>query len=351
MTQPIESGQGGIWQARQTTLGTIQPSTDAGMKRVRKVGEGGFKTAKILGSEPYVDGQAFASPEQFIDSIGGAVGGFTHQATLSTAGFQFAQVIGVDVVTGSGVDFTHTMALGNAQGPYETFYQQAGQSVGPFNMSFWDALINKLTYNCGQDQKPAHMELDVMALKAGNWFTTAPTATDATTGAASDQGTATLNWNEGVGAQTIDGVAFNEIDGDTLEIDRGLDVHRGDSAAPACFIRPQAAPPVRSMTAIVTDNTIPKMKTHIFGTATPTDGQAPSTAVGYAALKSVLTRSVTRSLSIDTPRVAIKTDDWVVGPRTDNGKMPVTFTGECLRNGSTAAVTIIAKTGDAAAYV
>lgn len=351
MTQPIEAGQGGVWQVKQTTLGTIQPSTDAGMKRLRKVGEDGFKGARIFGSEPYVDGQAFASSEQFIDSIGGDIGSVTTQATIALGGFEFAQVIGVDVVTGSGSDYTHTMPLGNANGPYQTIYQQAGQSVGPWNMSFSDALTNKLTYNCGQDQKPAHMEIAVMALKAGNWFTTAPTVTDATTGTGTDQGASTWNWNEGKGGQTIDGTPFEEIDGDTLEIDRALDVHRGDSAAPACFLRPQAPPPVRTMSAIVTDNTIPKMKLAVFNTTTPTDGQAMATVVTYSALKSVLTRSATRSLSIDTPRVAIKTDDWVVSPRTGTGKIPVTFTGECLRSGTTPAVTVIAKTGDPGAYV
>jgi hypothetical protein len=350
MTQPIESGQGGVWQVRQTTLGTIQPAADSGMKRLRKVGTNAFKAAKILGSEAYVDGQAFASPEQFIDSIGGEVGSVTCQGTIATSGFQFAQVIGVDVVTGTTPDFTHTMASGNANGPYQTFYQQAGQSVGPINMSFWDALIGKLVYNCGQDQKPAHFEITPVALKAGNWFTSAPTTTDANTGTGVDQGTATWNWNEGVGAQTIDGVAFNEINGDTLEIDRKIGVYRGDSAAPACHTRPIGAM-MRTMSAIVTDNTIPKLKTALYGTASPTDGMAASVAPSFVALKSVLTRSGTRSLSIDTPRVSVKPDDWELGPRDDAGTMPVTFTGDCLKNGSTAALTVIAKTADAGSYV
>jgi hypothetical protein len=350
MTQPIEAGVGHEWQSKQTTLGTIEPSAAATMKHLRKVGDNSLKAAKVTGSEAWIDGNAFASPAQFIDSVGGDVGGFTYQGQIATTGFQFAQVIGVDVVTGTTPDFTHTIASGNANGPYQTFYQQAGQSVGPINMSFWDALISKLTYNCGQDQKPVHLAVAVAALKAGNWFTTAPAITDATTGAASDQGADTWNWNEGVGAQTIDAVAFNEIDGDTLEIDRKIGVHRGDSAAPACFIRPIGTI-TRTMSAIVTDNTIPKMKTALFGTASPTDGQAVSLAPSYVALKSVLTRSAVRTLSIDTPRVSINPSDWEMGPRTGDGKTPVTFTGDCLKNGATAALTVIAKTGDSAAYV
>jgi hypothetical protein len=349
MTQPIESGQGGVWQTRQTTLGTIEPSTAATMKRLRLT-DGGFKIAKTNGSEPYVDGQSFASPEQFVDAVGGEVGSITVQGTIATTGFEFAQVLGADVVTGTTPDFVHTMVSGNTNGPYQTFYQQAGQSVGPINLSFWDALIGKLTYNCGQEQKPAHFQIDPVALKAGNWFSTAPTKTDDTTGTGTDQGTSTWNWNEGKGGQTIDGVPFEEINGDTLEVDRKIGVYRGDSAFPACHTRPQGSI-MRTMSAIVTDNTIPKMKTALFGTASPADGAAVSLTPSYVALKSVLTRSATRSLSIDTPKVAVKLDDWETAPRTDQGTIPVTFTGDCLKSGSTPALTVIAKTADAAAYV
>jgi hypothetical protein len=45
-----------------------------------------------------------------------------------------------------------------------------------------------------------------------------------------------FNWAEAVGAHTIDAVVFNEVDGETLVLDRHLDVHRGDSPAPVCFV-------------------------------------------------------------------------------------------------------------------
>lgn len=347
---PIEAGSGHVWQSKQAALGTRELASAATMKHLRKAGDDGMKANKVIGSEPWVDGQAFASPSQYIDAVGGDVGPVTFQAQIATAGFEFAQIIGVDVVTGTTPDYTHTIAAGNANGAYQTFYQQAGVSVGPLNFSFWDALLNTLTWNCGQDQKTAHMTAGVMALQAAEWFTTAPTITDATTGTTTDQGADPFTWNEVTGAVTIDAVAFAEADGDTLEIDRKLDVHRGDSAAPACFIRSQGEIN-RTISAIVTDNTIPKIKSVLYGTASPADGADVSTTPSYVALKTVYTRSSVRSLSIDTPKVGVNPSDWEMGPKTGGGKIPVTFGGQALKSGATAALTIIAKTGDPTVYV
>lgn len=339
---PIESGVGHVWQTKQTTLGTREISTATTMKHLRKAGDDGLRAAKTLGSEPWVDGQAFDSPSQYIDTIGGDVGSITFQAQIATAGFAFAQIIGVDVVTGTTPDYTHTITSGNANGPYQTLYQQTGSSVGPINMSFWDALVNTLSFNCGQDQKTAHITEGIMALQAAEWFTTAPTA--------ADDGTDPFNWNEVTGAVTIDGTAFAEADGDTVEINRNLDVHRGDSAAPATYIRGKGEIN-RTISAIVTDNTIPKIKTVLYGTSSPTDGADVSTSPSYVALKTVYTRSAVRSLSIDTPKVSVNPGDFEVFPRAEGGKIPVAFGGQALKSGATPAITVIAKTGDATTYV
>jgi hypothetical protein len=190
------------------------------MKRLRKTGDGALKAAKTYGSEEYVDGKTWGSPGMYVDTIGGDVGDVECQAQITNAGFQFAQIIGADTVTGTTPDYTHTIATGTVQGRYQTIYQEVGAAVGPFKNSFFDAKVNKLTFNCGQDQKVAHITQNIWALKAANWYTTSPTATD--------DGTDPYNWSEADAAHTIDATVFAEIDGETLRWTAHLDVHRGD---------------------------------------------------------------------------------------------------------------------------
>lgn len=338
---PIEAGQGAVWRSKQTTLGTKTASNAATMQRLRLVGDGGFKAAKVVGSEEYVDGLSFGSPAQFIDQIGGEVGSITYQAQPETAGYAFAQIIGVDVVTGSSPDYTHTIASGNTNGALQTYYQEAGVST-PVKQVFYDALINKLTWSAGQDNKTAHIQEDVMSLNAAEWYTTSPTA--------ADSGSDPFNWNEVTAEVKINGTALEEADGDTLDIDRKLDVHRGDSAAPACFIYGKGEIS-RSISAVATNNTIPLIKEAVYGTATPTAGDGVDTAPSYVEIASKYTRSAERSLEIINPKVSINPGDFEVFPKAEGGKIPVTFSGMCLKDGSDAALTVVAKTADSAAYV
>jgi hypothetical protein len=337
----IEAVTGDVWQVKQTTLGTIQIPTDTGMQHLRKVGDGALKAAKTYGSEEWVDGKSWGSPGMFVDSIGGDCGDVECQAQITSAGFAFAQIVGVDVVTGTGPDYTHTIASGVVQGPYQTFRQKVGNAVGPFRQSFFDAKVNKLTFNVGQDQKVMHLAQNVWALKAANWFTTDPSKTD--------DGTDPYNWAEGVGAHTIDAVAFAEVDGETLEMDRKLDVHRGDSPAPVCFIYGKGEI-TRSFSALVTDNTLAVIKNTLYGTTSPTDGMAVSSTVNTVALVSTYTRTATRSLQITTGKVVVDPADFEIGPRAEGGKIPVAFGGRCLES-SGVILTVVAKTADATAYV
>ncbi len=345
-TNAIESGVGDTWQCKQTALGTIQPPADLGNKHLHKSSDDALKAAKVYGSKEWVDGKQFGSPSMYVDTVGGAVGSVTSDGLIETAGFMVAQVVGVDVVTGIAPDFTHTISTGTANGPYQTFRQKVGATVGPWRNSFFDAKINKATINCSQQDKVMEVQQEIMAMKAANWFTVDPTATDA--------GTDPFNWNEATGAHTIDSgtgpVAFEEIDGETVEIDRKLDVHRGDSPAPVCFV-PGKGEINSSCTALVTDNTIPVIKRALFGTVTPVDGQGLSSTVNYIALESTYTRTAVRSLKITRPRVAVNPENFEIGPHAGGGKIPITFGGQCLDSGTASMLTVVAKTSDATSYV
>ena len=107
----------------------------------------------------------------------------------------------------------------------------------------------------------------------------------------------------------------------------------------------------RSFSALVTDNTLPVLKNALYGTTSPSNGTALAATVQYAALETTYTKTSDRTLKITTPKVELKAADFEIGPKAEGGKIPVAFGGRCLKSGSTAALTIVAKTGDSAAYV
>src|SRR5262249_33391586 len=149
----IESVSGDVWQAKQTTLGTITAPDAAGTQHPRVLGDGMLKAAKAYGSEEGVDGKTWGDPGEYVGTSGGDDGERITQGQVTGAGFLFAQIVGSDTVTGTAPDYTHTIITGTAHGPLQTIRAKVGASVGPWRNSFFDAKTNRLTFNCGQDQK------------------------------------------------------------------------------------------------------------------------------------------------------------------------------------------------------
>lgn len=337
---PIESNIGLVAQGKQAALGTKLASNAAGLRRLR-VRDGGLKPVRELGSEPYLDGQAFNDATPYLVRTGGEVGDLTIQAQIETGGFLFAQLIGADVVTGAGPDYTHTISSSNLSGAYQTIYQSSGQGQ-LVNQAFWDALISKLTWRVGTDQMVAHVTESIRAMTSGSWSTSTPTAADA--------GTDPFLWPEVSGAAQIDAVAFAEISGETLEVDRKLEDYMGDSIAPCAFV-PTQGEIRRSVATIVSNNTLPIIKSLLYNTATPTDGQVQNAAIKHIALTTKYTRTATRSIEIQTPKVLVEPDDLDLSATPDGGPKALVLGGRCRPNGGTPALTVIAKTADSAAYV
>lgn len=341
-TNPIEAGVGNIWLSPQATLGTRPANTVTGTIHLRHA-DGGLKAAKTIGSEEWTDGRAFGSATQYIDSIGGAVGTVTFQGQIETAGAAFAFICGVDVVTGTTPNYTHTISVTNANGKLLTVWQNVGVAVGPQNEAYVDSQIGKLTWTCGQDQKVNHMAADIMSLTPAQYFTTAPTAVDS--------GTDPFLWQEVTGSVTVNSVVMPEAESETLEVDRKLDVHRGDKVSPVCFV-PGKGEINRSVSAIVTDTTLPQYRNTLFGTTTMTDALNLAQTVFYMPITTTYTRNANRSLTIYTPRVAVKPDDFEVFPNATGGKVPIAFGGQVLFDTTTSLqLQVVAKTGDATAYV
>lgn len=342
MSQGIESGIGLLFAGNQTALGTQAATNAASTRFFRKATDDTFKGGKTHGREPFVDGAAFDSSTPYVEAVGGDIGKEVIQGQIENATAVYARQIGVDVVTGASDPWTHTIAAGTASPVNQTIREKAGSAIGPVRLTYWDAIFNHTTWICGQDQNISHLELNCLALKAGE-------ISSATDPVAVDTGVDPLRWGEAVGALTINAVAFGEIDGETLDVDRGWDVHRGDNSEPVFYV-PGRGAITRSFSGAVTDTLLPEILLALYGSSTPTAGTRPTTPPTTRPLKSVYTRSASRSVTLDTPKVEIKPDDIAIGAKPQGGLIPITFGGQALAGGS-AALTVTGKTGDSTAYV
>lgn len=339
---PIESGVGLLNYRSQASRGTIAAaaSTAVGTARPRWVG-GGLQAHKKLASEEYVDGNRFGSPSTMTDMLDAAAGTLTIQAQPETAGLFFCQILNSDVVTGASDPYTHTIASNvAAAGEWGTWWQESGATVKQ-REAYYDAKIAKLAWSIGASQNFAHMDMDIMALKLGEIFTTVPTKTEATTDP--------FIWPEITGSCVIDGLTLTDVEEDLLTIDTGMEAFYGDSHEPAQLIEKKGTI-VRSVKTIVTDQTLQEYNKTIYGTTSPTAGTRPVKTVLYAGIQTVLTKSATRTLTINTPNVAIDPADMAVFAQPDGGKVEISFGGNALKNGATAQLTVTALTADATGY-
>jgi hypothetical protein len=342
MSQGIESGIGNLWFANQTALGSQAATAAVSTRFGRKATDDTYKGGKTHGREPYVDGAAFDSSTPFVEGVGGDIGKEVIQGQVENAAAVYARQIGVDVVTGAADPWTHTIAAGTAGPVPQTIREKTGAVVGPVRLTYWDAILNHTLWNCSQDQNISHLELNALALKAGE-------ISSLTDPVAVDSGTDPFRWGEAAGALTINAVVFSELDGDTLDVDRGWDVHRGDNVEPAYFV-PGRGAITRSFSGAVTDTLLPEILLALYGSTTPAPATRPTSAPSTRPLKSVYTRSASRALTLDTPKVEIKPDDITIGAKPQGGLIPITFGGQALASGS-AALTVTAKTGDSVSYV
>lgn len=342
MSTVIESGIGTLNYGKQGVKGTkaTAATTTQGYNRPRWV-SGALAAKKMLGSEEYVDGQRFASPTNFTDRVGGDVGEPVIQVQPENGGLFVAQILGSDTVTGASDPYTHTITSAGTSGAWGTWWQKVGSSVGPEREMFWDAKIAKLTLDVGRDQKIMHMALAIMALTAGEVFTTDAAKTEDTTDP--------FLWTEVTGAVTFDSTVLTEAHGETLEVDTGMEAFYGDDIHPNQLIEKKGAI-TRTISSIVTDATLAKFRKAVYNNTSPSAGDKPVKDVFYAAASTVYTRSATRTLTITTPKIAVRPDDMVVAPAPDGGALELALGGQCLKSGSTAALTIVALTADSSGY-
>lgn len=342
MAVAAEAGIGTINFNKQAAKGTMATAASIAVGTNRpKLFDQSLKANKTLDSEEYLDGQRFASAAQFVSQTGGEVGDVEIQVQPENAGLFHAQIIGADTVTGGSDPYTHTIATSNALGGYGTWWSDVGNTVRNREV-YWDTKIAKSVFEAGTDKRVAHQTMSLMSLKPAEVYTTNPTKTE--------DATDPYLWTEVSGAVSIDGTVIKEVEGEVLEIDTAMKAFSGDQVETLQLIE-QKGKITRTIRSILTDETQLKFYKMLYNTTTPADGTRPTLDVLYFALSTLYTRSASRSISITTPRVAVNPSDLQVGGKREGGEIPIVFTGEALKDGSTAALTIVVKSADATTYL
>lgn len=342
MPTPLDSGIGNLWMAKQTALGTIAATAAASSVQGRWV-SGSLRAGKALGSEEFLDGNRWGSPQLYTDKIGGEVGSPTFQAGYNShTGSVWGWLLGIDVVSGAADPYTHTLTSAGTAGAYLTARQKVGSAVGPSRQAYWDAKISKLMFEIGQDQNVGHLTPTLMAL-------TAAEVGSLTDPVAAIDAADSMVWAEVTGAVTFDSVALGEAHGEVVELDTNMESYYGDNVLPMALIEGKGTVQ-RTVRTIVTDATLALFNKAIYNTATPSIGTKPVAAVYNAACTTIYTRSATRKITITTPKIAVTADNMTVAPSPTGGKIDLEFSGQCLSTAGTPALTVIMLTGDAASY-
>lgn len=342
MATVIESGIGTINYGRQSAKGTIATaaSTAVGSDQPKWAG-GNLTPNKKLGNAEFIDGSRFGSPSTYTDSVGGEVGSLSLQLQPENAGLYSAAILGIDTVTGSANPYTHTISSAGVSGHWATWWQKVGSAVGPERQYFMDSKIAKLALSSTFADKVLKADIDIQSLTAATTFTT---------DAAKTQNTSDPYFHtEATGSFSVDSLVIKEVTEAMLEVDTMMKPFYGDSIAPLQLIEGKGLI-TNSVKSIVTDDTLGKFRKAVYNAAAPTSGTAVNSAVFYAAMTQTYTRSATETLTITCPRVAIDPATMDVAPKPEGGEIELTLGGTALKNGATAALTIVALSADATTY-
>jgi len=342
MATVIESGIGTINYGRQSAKGTIATAatTTVGYDQPKWAG-GNLSPNKKLGNAEFIDGSRFGSPSTYTDSVGGEVGSLSLQLQPENAGLYSAAILGVDTVTGASDPYTHTITSAGTSGHWATWWQKVGSAVGPEREYFMDSKIAKLALSSTFADKVLKADIDIQSLTAATTY-----ATDA----AKTQNTSDPYFHtEATGSFSVDSLVINEVTEAMLEVDTMMKPFYGDSIAPLQLIEGKGLI-TNSVKSIVTDDTLGKFRKAVYNSAAPSSSTAVNATVFYAAMTQTYTRSATKTLTITCPRVAIDPATMDVAPKPEGGEIELTLGGTALKNGGTAALTIVALSADATTY-
>jgi hypothetical protein len=335
MAQILDSGTGNVWYNKQSAKGTKATAGTTVTDTKPKLLSGVLAVKATDGMEEYVDGNRFGSPSMYRDTILGDLGTITIQVQPYTASLFSAQLLGKDTTTGASDPYTHTITSAGTAAAYGTWWQKTGAVVGPLREAFFDTKIGKAVWTAGDKQNVAHLAMDILGLQS-EVFTADPTQAEDTDDP--------FYWPEttvaSVSQIVVDGMTLGEVEEEVLEIDTGMEAWRGNDIKPNQLVEKKGTI-VRAIKSVVTNETLKKFNKALYGEEAPPAGKAPVNKVFYAAIKNLYEKSASRKITIENPKVQVDPKDMAIGPLAEGGPVPISFGGQCLKEGATPALTVI----------
>jgi hypothetical protein len=331
----IEANVGGCWVARQTDKDT--PAVTA-IKRLRQTG-GGMNPARTDGSENPIDGNRFANPTDFVETIIGQ-GNPTAQMGPGDGAYLCYLMAGQESVGAAvaGV-YPHTIAFTQAaQSFWVTFWKRVG--VSPvLRQQFNASRITSLRIEGSSANKVVKITPTFTSLDAGKTFDTDPVK-------AVDTDKPFL-YTEAEGTFNINGTIIRGHSSFAAVIGDALAPWYGDSVRPHDLTTGQGAVAVENITLLVDTAGFALYNTIIYGTATPSAGTAPVSTIGTGSYTFTLTRgagATLRSFQVTLPDVHW-TPDMAIEGNPDGGAVEITLGAEAR---GTTPLTVVANNTDAA---
>jgi hypothetical protein len=341
-----------VWFAKQTAQGTAALYNATGVKRGRKVG-GDISTARDDGSENYSDGQRFSSASDYVNTVNGS-GNPTLQASPEIAGLLFSLSLGADAVgtAVSGV-YPHTITpAGNSQ--WFTAWKEVGSASGggQIRQRFEDCKMTSLRFEMSSASKTAKLTPTFTSLKPGRVYdaTNVPTAT-----ISADE---PFLWTEATGTFKINGAGnlagasvIGTISGLAFTINDTVSPWYGDDIFPKDVTYGRGSINIEGLTVLVDTTGLALYNQIMYGTSTPTLGQAPtSTIPATGAFEFTLSRGATttaRSLKVQFPNVKW-TSDLAIAGNVDGGAVELALGAE-TRSGNNH-ISVLVNTTDSTSY-
>lgn len=259
----LESRNEGLWFVKQPGKTIDVVSTNAAVKRGRKVG-GDANVNRDDYTENYSDGGRFADATDGVNSIVGD-GSPVLQATADIVGYLAYILSGTEVVTGTVDPFEHVATPG-ATGFWSKFWKRAGDIVA-LRQEFADCRITSIRIEGSTANKVVKVTITFTSLKSGKVFTTDPVAV-----AAPDK---PFGYTEGEGRFNIDGEVYRSHSSFAIVISDAATPYYGDSVVPYDVTYQAAQVTLEAVTILVDDQGLTRYNTQIYGLPTPAVGAEP----------------------------------------------------------------------------
>jgi hypothetical protein len=345
MSQPINTVNGPLLIARQTAEGT--PAT-SGFKKFHMT-TGKVATKKEMAKIDWIDSSRFADSFDYVDSLEVA-GQFTVKGSADAIAALSAYVLGVDVITGGAVPYTHTINPdANASLPFLTIQTELGSGEGQAR-EHSDCLVSSIKIESSSDNKVLLAEVTVVGIEPGKVKASLASATTETEDPFlhydAEDTIVVAGINSGNETKDVSQVA--------ITISNEIAPYYGDSVTPTTLVVQKGEIAV-DFTVLASDESVSLLNEYYYGTASPATNSKPTTNVfkdTFSINYSKGTSTAARSLGISIPELVYVVEDY---PETsaDGSPIEIACTGTArIATGDTVVdiVTITADTADATSY-